>query len=181
MSTSTLRLNIDAVKPSVLIADLGNPNVRLEPYAGGGASDYDLVIEGVDQAAADAAFASYTPPPSVTSDDINQERDRRIAGGFVFGGNTYQSDPESRQRIANAAIEAIEAIIGDVSGGNLRWSDPANDFTWRAADNSEIPMDAPSMVDLHKEARAHEAMMIRRAQALKANPPSDYTDDRHWI
>jgi hypothetical protein len=116
-----------------------------------------------------------------TSDDINQERDRRIAGGFVFGGNTYQSDPESRQRIANAAIEAIEAIIGDVSGGNLRWSDPDNDFTWRAADNSEIPMDAPSMVDLHKEARAHEALMIRRAQALKANPPSDYTDDSHWI
>jgi hypothetical protein len=120
---------------------------------------------------------AYTPTP----EDINAERDSRIAGGFEFRGERYQGDAESRRRIADAATEALEAIIMGVEGGNLRWSDPANDFAWRTADNFYIPMDAPSMIDLHKAARAQEARIIARAQALKANPPQDYTDDKHWI
>jgi hypothetical protein len=123
----------------------------------------------------------YVPPPPVTSDDINAERDRRMAGGFTFGGNTYQSDAISRQRIADAAIEAIEAIMLGVEGGNLRWCDPDADFTWRTADNAEVPVDAPTMVEIHKAARAHEAFLIKRAQDLKAAPPGDYTDDSHWV
>jgi hypothetical protein len=129
--------------------------------------------------------SKYTSPPepayTPTSEDINAERDSRIAAGFEFRGERYQSDSESRRRIADAATEALEAIIMGVEGGNLRWSDPANDFAWRTADNFYIPMDAPTMIDLHKAARAQEAWIIARAQALKANLPTDYTEDKHWI
>jgi hypothetical protein len=175
---SQITIDASLVEPSVLLESLGNPRHDFTPQPGSTVGV--LTLHNVDRETANAALANYSPP-APTSEDINAERDSRIAADFEFQGNRYQSDAESRRRIADAATEAIEAITRQVEGGNLRWSDPTKDFTWRTADNVDIPMDAPTMIDLHKAAREQEARIIARAQALKANPPQDYTDDRHWI
>lgn len=45
---------------------------------------------------------------------IDAERDRRIAGGFIFAGKRYQTRPEDRENIAGASTAALAAIMAGV-------------------------------------------------------------------
>lgn len=126
----------------------------------------------------------FTPPPvpTPTADDVDAERDRRIAIGFVFNGKLFQTRPDDRENIAGASTAALAAIINGASEGDLRWHGGDSDFTWIAEDNSEVPMDAQTMFAFGQAAMAHKQTLIFKARALKNMTPipSDYADDHWW-
>ena len=113
---------------------------------------------------------------------VDVERDRRVAGGFVFGGNTFQARAEDRENIAGASTAALAAIVNGAQAGDLRWHGGDSDFCWIAADNTLVPMDAQTMFGCGQAAMAHKQAMIFAARALKdlVEIPADFADDRWW-
>lgn len=128
------------------------------------------------------------PEETLTSADIDAERDRRIDAGFVFNGVRYQSRLPSPSHagdwevFSGKALEALIAIMAGAQPGNLRWSDPAADFAWIAADNSRVPMDAQTVIELCKAASAHRSRHTFAGSDLKAMQPipQDFSDDQWW-
>jgi hypothetical protein len=120
--------------------------------------------------------------PRPTEDQVDAERDRRISGGFVFGGVTYQSRPEDRENIMGAGTAALGAMMQGALPGNYRWHGGDSDFAWIAADNSLNPMDAQTVYAFGLAAMAHKTAHIFAARAIKdANPiPTDFTDNVFW-
>lgn len=122
--------------------------------------------------------------PGVDSLDINAERDRRLK---TFTYNNKQFDfcdgRGSDINIAGAGTLALAAIISGKQAGDLRWADADRDFTWVAADNATVTMDAHTVLNFAQTAAAWKSRHIRAARALKdANPiPADYTSDARWI
>ncbi len=127
-------------------------------------------------------------PQPASLRDVDAERDRRISAGFEFAGVRYQSRLPSPDRagdwevFSGKALEALIAIMGGAQPGDLRWSDPAEDFAWIAADNSRVPMDAQTVIELAKAASAHRSRHTFAGSDLKAlDPiPADYADDHNW-
>jgi hypothetical protein len=119
---------------------------------------------------------------------IDLERDRRISAGFDFNGTKYQSRLPDASRsgdwevFSGKALEALIAVIGGAQPGDLRWSDPAEDFAWIAADNSRVAMDAQTVIALGKAASAHRSAHTFAGSDLKAMQPipTDYTDNKWW-
>ena len=74
------------------------------------------------------------------------------------------------------------AVMAGAQPGDLRWSDPAEDFAWIAADNSRMPMDAQTVIELAKAASAHRSRHTFAGSDLKAFPviPANYADDQWW-
>ena len=131
-----------------------------------------------EEAAADALAAA-----SVNGASVNAERDRRMAS-FSFQGHDYDCRAEtgSLANITGAGALAIAAIMAGKQAGDLRWADPAADFTWLANDNAVVPMDAPTTLAFAAAAATHRRRMIYAARALKdASPiPADYTAESYW-
>ena len=122
------------------------------------------------------------PPQPLNGAAIDRERDRRIAAGLRFDGVLDQSDPDALINIQGAATSALAAIMAGSLPGDLRWHGGPNDFVWIAADNSENPMDAETMLAFGRAAMAHKSDFIFAGRALKGQQPipADYADDRHW-
>lgn len=98
---------------------------------------------------------------------IMTERDRRIDGGFTFGGVRYQTRPGDRENIAGAAQLALMATMTGAGAGDLRWHGGDSDFVWIAEDNSEVAMDAPTVIAFAKAAAEMKSACIFHAKALK--------------
>lgn len=113
---------------------------------------------------------------------VDEERERRLDAGIEFGGRLFQSRAADRENITGAAQLAFIAIVGGAKSGDLRWSDPDQDFIWIAADNSLVPMDAHTVVEFGKVAAGRKQALIYAARALKdkAVIPGDYADDKWW-
>lgn len=126
-------------------------------------------------------IAPYVPPLP-TSSEVDRERDRRIDGGFSFGGVVYQSRTEDRENLSGAATAALAAMMGGAQAGNYRWHGGPSDFEWIASDNTTHPFDAQSMFALGQAAMAHKQAHIFAARAIKdADPiPADFADDKYW-
>lgn len=131
-----------------------------------------LITAAQQQAAAKAAF----------DDDVTRERDRRIAAGFTFDGKLFQSRQTDRENIMGNAQLAFMAVAGGAEAGNLRWADASSDFSWIAADNTLVPMDAPTMLAFAKASAAQKARLIFKAREIKdiVPQPTDVTDDKLW-
>lgn len=123
---------------------------------------------------------------SISPDQVDAERNRRIDDGIEFEGVRYQTRQTEvhtdRENIAGMAQLAFMAIVGGAVEGDLRWANPDEDFAWIAEDNSLVPMDAPTVVAFGKAAAARKLQLIQAARALKdMDPiPVDYTDDKWW-
>jgi len=121
--------------------------------------------------------------PALTDADVDQERNRRVEDGFMFGGVKYQSRPEDRENIAGASQVALEAIMNGAQPGDLYWHSGATPFVWIAADNSLNPMDAQTMFNFGKAAMAHKQTLVFKARAIKDMTPipTDYaTNETYW-
>ncbi len=114
--------------------------------------------------------------------NVDAERDRRVAAGFVFGANTFQTRPEDRENIAGASTAALAAIVSGAQVGDLRWHGGDSDFAWISAANALVPMDAQTMFAFGQAAMAHKQGLIFAARALKdmAEIPADIADDQWW-
>ena len=114
---------------------------------------------------------------------VNQERDRRIDGGFIYGANTYDSAPEDRERIMAAAAIARNAIDGGALAADLRWYDAAVDFAWIDASNVAVTMDAQTVVAFGAALYDHVFTHINAARVLKdagLGPGETVQDAGHW-
>lgn len=114
--------------------------------------------------------------------DVDVERDRRIDAGVEFQGVIFQSRATDRENIAGAAQLGFMAVVAGAEPGDLRWSNPGQDFTWIASDNSLVPMDAQTVVAFGKAAAERKQALIFAARQLKdmAEIPADYTADKWW-
>lgn len=124
------------------------------------------------------------PPPSAQPWEIDQEKDRRTAMGFMFEGKAYLTESQSQMNdILGALADATAAITVDqAQPGDLRWADPRYDFAWSAADGSGVPMDAQTCLAFTRAAVRRKSLLVGAGLALKAmNPiPVDYMDDKYW-
>lgn len=158
-----------------IIRDADGASIPVAP----GNRDYADYLEWV---AAGNNAAPYTPPP-LTTNDVNAERDRRMAV-FSFGGKDYDFDNESRQNVSGAGTLALAAIINGAEPGDYRWSDPDVDFVWLARDNTATLMDAQTTWAFAQAGAAWKRDLIYAARTIKdmqGGIPSDYaTNEDYW-
>lgn len=114
--------------------------------------------------------------------EVNAERDRRIAAGFSHEGHLYQFRDQDKARISGAGSLAGFAVASGAQAGNLRWHGGAEDFTWIDADNNPVLLDAQQMFALAQAAATHETAHVFAAKALKDLPtiPADFANDANW-
>jgi hypothetical protein len=103
--------------------------------------------------------------------EVNAERDRRVAKGFTFEGKLYQSRVEDQKRIANAATQAVAAVAAGSQPGDYRWHGGTKDFGWLASDNTLTLMDAKTVIAFHKAATDWETQHVFAARAIKSTNP----------
>ncbi|WP_065945736.1 DUF4376 domain-containing protein [Pseudomonas sp. 24 R 17] len=132
----------------------------------------------------DSGAITSTEPESLppTREQIDAERDRRIDAGVTFDGVLYQSKTTDRENIAGAAQMAFMAVVAGVQPGDLRWSNPDQDFAWICAENTLVPMDAQTVVEFGRTAALRKSELIYAGRALKDLPeiPENFTDDVWW-
>jgi hypothetical protein len=108
--------------------------------------------------------------------------------GFEFNGVLFQSRPEDRENIAGAKSMATDAVALGAKPRDLAWRkllspDGPEVFAWIAADNSLVPMDAPTVISFAYAAVAHKERMIFAARAVKSMDPipEDYAENpAYW-
>lgn len=120
--------------------------------------------------------------PELNGSVINEERDRRIAMGFLFAGKIFDSRPDDQTNIAGAAQLAFMAIVSGAKAGNLRWHGGESDFCWITQDNTLMPMDAQTVVALGRAAAAWKQAHIFTARAMKnmETIPADFRYSKLW-
>lgn len=154
---------------------------RVYAYEADGSQD-DIIPP--DQRPMNAAEieAHLNPVIPLTATDVDAERDRRIDAGVEFQSVIFQSRATDRENIAGAAQLGFMAIVGGAQPGDLRWSNPDQDFAWISSDNSLVPMDAQTVVAFGKAATERKQALIFAARQLKDMEPipADYTDDKWW-
>lgn len=141
-------------------------------------------VNSRDDVSEDEFWSEELPvlPVAVTITDVDGERDRRIDAGVEFQGMMFQSRATDRENIAGAAQLGFIAVVGGAAPGDLRWSNPNQDFAWIASDNSLVMMDAQTVVAFGKAAAERKQALIFAARKLKdmESIPADYTDDKWW-
>lgn len=128
-------------------------------------------------------YEQPAPAPADLHAAINVERERRIAAGCEFGGHVFQTDERSKLRISGAAQMALGAIINGAQANDFRWHGGSTDFSFTAADNTAVPMDAPTMWSFGVAVGQREKFLLDKARALKdrpGGPPGNYDADEHW-
>jgi len=122
------------------------------------------------------------PGAVVLPEDVNAERDQRIAAGISFNGTLFGSDPRSIQNITGAGSLAGLAVGAGAKAGDLLWMGGTTPFAWIAADNTAVPMDAPTMFAFSQAAFRHVAGITFAARALKDMPtiPQDFRNAKYW-
>lgn len=125
-----------------------------------------------------AAFVAQ----SITGDQVNEERDRRMTGILSFAGTTFDCDEKSLARITGAATLAGFAMGAGAPAGFMRWHGGDVDFAWIDASNNVVPMDAQTCMSFGKAAAAWQSAHIFAGKAIKKlDPiPQDYASDKYW-
>ena len=126
--------------------------------------------------------AELANPPAPKPDQVNRERDRRLAADFEFQGKMYQRDDKSIQRITGAATLAGFAVAQGAQPEDYNWHGGDQPFAWIASDNSLNLMDAQTAFAFGAECANVETRIVFAAKALREMDPipHDYADDRHW-
>jgi hypothetical protein len=106
------------------------------------------------------AIAAYAPPPLTSIKEakkvqINAWRKQAIDAGVAFNGVMFDSDDISRANLTGV-VAAANAGIPLPEG-----------FTWRSADNQDIPMDLAALVGLAGTMLAHVNFQYAKSWTLK--------------
>lgn len=142
----------------------------------------EFIPDGLTAMSEQEVNAHLNPITVPTGADVDAERDHRIDAGVEFQGVMFQSRATDRENIAGAAQLGFMAIVGGAQAGDLRWSNPDQDFAWIASDNSLVPMDAHTVVAFGKVAAERKQALIYAGRQLKdmESVPADFTDNKWW-
>lgn len=145
-------------------------------------SDWPVIPEGIGIGWSYDGEAFDPPVLTVTADQVNAERDRRLPLPFEFNGTLFDRDPVSLSRISGAGVLALGAIINGAPPGDLSWHGGDSDFGWIAYDGSIVNMDAQTVFAFGQAAARTETLIVFAAKALKSMDPipADYADDLYW-
>lgn len=157
-----------------------NPGQRFIPITSIPAGE---VISSVD-----FTTGTYTTAlPEPTAEMVNAERDRRKYSGFVFNGNTFDSDPVSLTNISGAGTLAGFAIASGAAVGDFLWHSTVSNpttapFSWITKDNQIVQMDAHDVFALGQEAANWVTLHTFAARTIKnlTTIPQDYNADVRW-
>jgi hypothetical protein len=121
-------------------------------------------------------------PPPINKKEVDEERDNRITGGFMFNGKLFQSRVQDQKRMNGAGTLALAAIVNGAQPKDYRWHGGVSDFTWITDDNTLMPLDAFDVVALGKAAANWESLHVFAARTLKDTDPipQDYKKDIYW-
>lgn len=140
------------------------------------------VFDGASWRLTDEEPKPYIPP--IQPWQVDQERDRRVAMGFVYNGKAFETNSQSQMNdILGKMTDSMAAILIDrVDPASLKWSDPDHDFYWSAADGSLVPMTAPECLEFTRAAVRRKEQLVAAGLALKAMDPipQDYWTDNYW-
>jgi hypothetical protein len=110
---------------------------------------------------------------------LGHQKERRMTV-VGFQGKTFHIPHESWPDLVAVGVSASNAIFIGHQAGDLRWDDPDRDFVWLAADNSAVPMDAPTAFAFFQMVAVHRRRIVVRARALKDQGLVDASDDTVW-
>lgn len=136
-------------------------------------------------------------PQPVLKSQVDDEAMRRIEGGFLYNGKTFDSTTVSIRRINGAGTLASIAVMNGAQPGNFYWQYPPNTwelpeetkqangmtpFGWIVSDNTIMLLDAYMVIEMGAAAAAWERDHVFAARTLKnMNPiPLDYKDEIYW-
>lgn len=126
-------------------------------------------------------FSDVAPviPPNKT--DVELERDRRLAHGFVLFGHRFQADETSMVKINGAVSMAMLAQAAGIATDDPEWQ-KGGPLIWRAADNTDVPMTIAQTFAFGLAAGAFVEEITRASHALKdMDPiPQDFEADTYW-
>lgn len=146
-----------------------------------GAGDYLAEWNLNDLARPTQEFLDAITSRPVRAEDVDVERDRRMAL-MTFQGYVFDADPVSLRRIETAKTNALAATITGADSGDLRWAHPDMDFSWFDHSNQPVPMDAQTCLAFGLAAAAWEGLHIVAARVIKNMMPipSDYANNSYW-
>lgn len=128
---------------------------------------------------APTASAYVAPPPApITTDQVNAERDRRIALGYTAMTTTGKTMPvDTRNDVDFRNLNGLgSAALARVVAGST------DTFDFTGADNVTRTLTPQEMMEVSMQALAHVDAHYAAARALKAMAPIpvDYADNSHW-
>lgn len=123
-----------------------------------------------------STFTAPDPAP-ITRNQVDRERDRRIAQGVrvttsVAGTFPVQSRTRDRDNITALSLAAkLRADESDTTS-----------FTFRDANNTDQTLTPSEMIEVGEQVMKHVNDHYKASWVLKdADPiPTDYIDDKHW-
>lgn len=120
---------------------------------------------------------AWVPAP-ITSEQVNQERTRRLAAGAIVGvtGHGDVAVQGRPQDIDNLNALALAATL------RLQNGDAAHLTTFRDRDNVDHDLTPIQVIELWQKSAAHAEAIFKASWALKggAEIPQDYTSDAYW-
>lgn len=162
---------------STIDAEVSHPSLGWIPFTAVSGDEstqemFDAMLPGA---------APYVAP-AIRPYQVDAERDRRIADGIVFEGVEYQTRPQDRTNLSDAALAARDAVADGFTEGDYRWETAGKDFEWIAADNTRVRMDAPTVLRFANAMISHKRERIFAARTIKdMDPvPTDFADDSYW-
>lgn len=150
-----------------------------------------MALETVyDATAGTSTTRTYVPPAILpaTPAQVDAERDRRIAAGFTFQGKLYQTRDMDLRNINGVSTAATVALMNGALAGDYRWAnavpEDTTEFTWIAADNTLVKMDAFTAIAFGQSAMAHVSALTMDGRLIKNRIASgetlDITDNALW-
>lgn len=134
---------------AVLVSDYQRDQLLAQQYQGKVLTVKDGMVIAVDPVLA------LSTRRDLQRQAINEKRDSLIYGGLTYAGYVFQSDRDSRRRIANAA-----------SGVDFSAAVPTN-YEARTLDNVNVRMSGPQMVDFALHMHNHEIGILAISRVLK--------------
>jgi hypothetical protein len=128
----------------------------------------------IDLETGERVESDFTPTPyQPTTDDVNKERDRRIAKGAYFRGMYITGSATDARNLMSLAIASqMRIAAGDTTTLTI----------FRDGNNSDFSLTPMEVIQLWQWSAAYVENLYKKSWELKAvNPiPLDYTDDRYW-
>lgn len=101
---------------------------------------------------------------SVLVGHVNTIRDRKLNGGLVFDGDTFQTDDTSIKRVLGAAVKA--------------YADNTHTEDWITEDNKIVQMNNQRLIDFGNAFMQHERSHVMHARILKDTISSSDTPEK---